>query len=87
MIFANLCLGHFAGIDFRELGLTKDFTKINFRKRNLYKDFSEINFVFALSNILSMTLVYGFVNDLTKNHYFLIKQVTKYPIGLKKANL
>ena len=41
----------FAGINFRESGLTKDFAGINFRERDLYKDFAAINFAFALRNI------------------------------------
>ena len=83
LIFA-IFLGHFSGIIFRELGFTKDFagiifrefclTKdskgIIFRKCNLYKDFAGINFAFALRNIFSMTLVYGFENNLSKAYYF-----------------
>ena len=80
MIFANFFLGHFAGINFRELGFTEDFTVINFRELSLtkdfaginfreyalYKDFLEVNFAFSLKNIFSTTLVYGFENILSK---------------------
>ena len=37
LTFANFSLGHFAGINFPELGFTKDFAGLNFRERNLYK--------------------------------------------------
>ena len=30
LIFANYFSGHFAGINFRELGFTEDFAEINF---------------------------------------------------------
>ena len=36
--------GHFAGINFRELGFTEDFAGINFRELSLTKDFAGINF-------------------------------------------
>ena len=55
----------FAGINVRELGLTKDYTGINFRKRNLYKYFEGINFAFTIKKIYSTTLVYGFVKNTT----------------------
>ena len=51
--FRKFFFGHFVGINFRELGLTKDFTAIDFRERNLYKDFAGINFAFSLRNIFS----------------------------------
>ena len=57
----------FAGIDFHELSLTIDFAGIDFRQRDLYKNFTKLNFTFALRNIFSMTLVYGFENDLSKS--------------------
>ena len=53
------------------------FTGINFCERKFYKDLVAINFAFAIRNIFSMTLVYGFENDLSKNYYFLPKQMTK----------
>ena len=56
----------FAGINFRELSLTKDFAGINFRECALYKDFVGVNFAFSLKNIFSTTLVYGFENILSK---------------------
>ena len=34
-IFAHLFRRHFVGINFRELGLTKDFAGINFREGDL----------------------------------------------------
>ena len=43
-IFANFFFGHFAGIIFRELSLTKDFGGINFRELGFNKDFAGINF-------------------------------------------
>ena len=84
MIFANFFFGHFAGINFRELGftedfaginfrelsLTKDFAGINFRESALYKDFAGVNLTFALKKIFPLTLVYGFENNLSKNEYF-----------------
>ena len=80
-IFAHLFFGHSAGINFRELGftedyavinfrefsLTKDFAGINFRESALYKDFTRVYLTFALMNIFSMTLIYGFENNLSKN--------------------
>ena len=76
--------GHFAGINFRELGLTEDFAGINFRESSLtkdiagikfresalYKDFAEANSTFCLKKIFPLTLVYGFENNLSKNKYF-----------------
>ena len=44
LIFANFFFGHFAGINFRELGFTEDFAGINFRELSLTKDFAGINF-------------------------------------------
>ena len=44
LIFANFFFGHFAGINFRELGFTEDFAGINFREFSLAKDFAGINF-------------------------------------------
>ena len=44
LIFANFFFGHFARINFRELGFNKDFTGINFRELSLAKDFAGINF-------------------------------------------
>ena len=60
----------FTEIDFRELSLTKDFLGFNFRKSALFKDFAGVNLTFALRNIFSTTLVYGFENNLSKNLYF-----------------
>ena len=60
----------FAGINFRELNLTKDFAGINFRESAPYKDFAGVNLTFTLRNILSSTLIYGFENILSKNWYF-----------------
>ena len=63
---------NFAGINFRELSLTKDFAGINFRESALYKDFAGVNFAFALRNIFSTTLVYGFENNISKDLDFFI---------------
>ena len=57
----------FAGINFRELSLTKNFAGINFRESALFKDFAGVNLTFALINIFSRALVYGFENNLSKN--------------------
>ena len=46
-IFANFFFGHFAGINFCELGLTNDFPAIHFCEGNLYKYF---NFEFLIKN-------------------------------------
>ena len=54
---------NFAGFDFRELNLTKDFVGIFFRE---YENFARINFAFSLSNIFSMTIVYGLENNLSR---------------------
>ena len=81
LIFANFFLGHFVGINFREFGFTEDFTGINFRELSLSKDFAGTNFresalfkdfagvylTFALWNIFSMTLIYGYENNLSEN--------------------
>ena len=78
--FSRIFFGHFAGINFRELGfnedfaginfrelsLTKDFAGINFRECALYKGFVGVNFAFSLKNIFSTTLVYGFESILSK---------------------
>ena len=42
--FREFFLGHFAGINFRELGFTVDFAGIDFRELSLTKDFEGINF-------------------------------------------
>jgi len=76
---------HFAGIDFHELGNTKDFVGINFRELGSTKvfmginfhGFVGINFAFALRNSFSTTLVYGFENDLVKIVTVLLKQMRK----------
>ena len=60
----------FAGINFRELSLTKDFAEINFRESALFKDFAGVNLAFALRNIFSRALVYGFESNSSKNQYF-----------------
>ena len=44
-----------------------DFTGINFRESALFKDFVGVNLTFALGNIFSTSLVYGFENNLSKN--------------------
>ena len=41
----------FAGINFRELSLTKEFTGINFRKSAFFKDFVGVNLTFVQRNI------------------------------------
>ena len=61
----------FAGINFRELSITKDFAGINFCESALFKDLAEVNLTFALKKIFPLTLVYGFENNLSKNHYFV----------------
>ena len=67
LILANVFVGHFVGINFRELGLaedfagiyfrefslTKDFAGINFRESALYKDVAGVNLTFSLRNIFS----------------------------------
>ena len=74
LIFANFFFGHFAVINFRELGfaedfaginflelsLTKDFAGIDFCENALYKGFVWVNFAYSLKNIFSTALVYGF---------------------------
>ena len=84
LIFANFFLGHFVGINFREFGFTEDFTGINFRELSLSKDcaginfhesalfkyFAGVNLTFALWNIFSMPLIYGFEYNLSKNNTF-----------------
>ena len=81
LIFANFFFGYFAaiifrelgftedfaGINFRELSLTKDFAGINFRESALFKDFAGVNLAFALRNIFSRALDYGFENNSSKN--------------------
>ena len=81
LILVNFFFGHFKGINFREFGftedfaginyrelsLTKDFPGINFRESALFKDFAGVNLRFAIKNIFSTTLVYGFKNNLNKN--------------------
>ena len=78
--FREFFVGHFAEINFRELGFNKDFAGINFQELSLnkdfagfdfrecalYKDFVGINFAFSLKNIFSTTLVFGFENILSK---------------------
>ena len=59
----------FAEIKFRELSLTKDFEGINFRESALFKDFVGVNLTFTFRNIFSTTLIYGFENDISKNHF------------------
>ena len=72
--FANFFSGHFADINFRELGFTEDFTVKNFRELSLTKesalckDFPGVNLTFALINTFPTTLVYGFENNLSKNY-------------------
>ena len=79
--FREFFSGHFARINFRELGFTENFAGINFRKLSLTNDFAVINFcesalfkdltgvdlTFAFRNIFSMTLVYGFENNFSKS--------------------
>ena len=48
------------GINFRGLSLTKDFAGINFREIALFKDFVRVNLTFALWNIFSTALIYGY---------------------------
>ena len=68
----------FAGINFRELSLTKDFTGINFHESALFKQFAGVNLTFALGNLFSTTLVYGFeINLNTLINTFLLIQMTK----------
>ena len=78
--FREFFSGHFAEINFRELGFSKDFARINFRELSLikdfaginfrecalYKDFVGVNFAFSLKNIFSTTLVYGFESIFSK---------------------
>ena len=44
MYFRKWFLGHFVGINFHEVGFTKDYAGINFRELGLTKDFAGINF-------------------------------------------
>ena len=89
-IFAriNFFSGHFAGINFLELGFTEDFVGINFRelsltkdfeginfKSALYKDFAGVNLTFALKKIFPLTLVYGLRTISVKIDTFLLKQM------------
>ena len=68
----------FAGINFRELSLTKDFTGINFHESALFKQFAGVNLTFALGNLFSTTLVYGFeINLNTLINTFLLIKMTK----------
>ena len=69
--FRVIFFGHFAGINFRELGLTKDFWEIDIRESTIFKVFAGVNLTFALRNIFSTTLFYGFENNLSKNLYFI----------------
>ena len=69
----------FAGINVRELGLTKDYTGINFRKRNLYKDFAEKKFPICLKEHFYITLVYARFMVLTM---ILVKFNTFFTISL-----
>ena len=42
--FKNIFFRHFAGINFRALGVTEDFVGINFRELGFTEDFAGINF-------------------------------------------
>ena len=80
-IFANFFSGHFAGINlrecgftedfvennFRELSVTKDFVGSNFRESVLFKNFAGVNLAFALRNIFSRALCYGFESNSSEN--------------------
>ena len=69
----------FAGINVRELGLTKDYTGINFRKRNQpLQIFRGNKFRVYLKEKFSTTLVY----DLSKNYYFFTQTNDKITDGL-----
>ena len=57
-------------LNFRKLSWTKNFAGINFCESDLFKDFVGVNLTFAFRNIFSTTLVYGFKNNLNKNQYF-----------------
>ena len=72
-------------MNFRELSLTRDFAGINFRESALFKDFAEVNLTFAVRNIFSTTLLYGFENNLSKNRYFFTKTNEKIADGLSKT--
>ena len=81
IISREFFIGHFAGINFREWGFTedfaginsrelsftKDFVGINFRESALFKDFAGVNLAFALRNIFSKALVYGFESNPSEN--------------------
>ena len=75
----------FAGINFRELSLTKAFAGINFRESASYKDFGEVNFAFSLRIIFSTTFVYDFENILSKDWYFFYLKNDKITDGLEKT--
>ena len=74
----------FAGINFRKFNLTKDFAEINFRESALFKEFSRVNSKFALKNMFSTTLVYGFKNNLSENWYFFTEANDQIADGLEK---
>ena len=65
--FSRIVFSSILGINFRKLGFTEDLLGINLRKSSLYKDIARVNLTFALRNIISTTLVYGFENYLGKN--------------------
>ena len=71
--------GHFAEINFRDLGFTKDFAEINFRGREIDKDFTGIRFQDRLEEhffqVLRMILV--------KIDAFLLKQMTEIIDGFE----
>ena len=45
----------FAGIDFREWGLSKDLARISFRKRNIFTDFTGIKVRVCLKELFFAT--------------------------------
>ena len=75
----------FAGINFCELGFTEDFAWINFRESALYKHFAGVNLTFTLRNIFSLTLIYGFENNLSNNQYFFNERNDKITDHLEKT--
>ena len=97
LIFANIFIGHFAGIIFHEVGfmkdfpginfdewgLTKDFDGFNFRERDLCKGFAGIEFPVCLKELFSRP--YLGVLKIVKIDTFLLKQKIEIIDGFVKT--
>ena len=85
--FPRIFFGHFAGINFRELGLSEDFAGIHFRELSLTKDFAGINF---LESALFKDFAGPWFMDLrtisVKINTFLPMQITKQPMVSRRPN-